>query len=175
MLSREEKSISEPRVVDKLKEYYSALESAIINEEEEKAVNLIIKFRDLPVTLSILKLSGSVKQLRTLKKHANSRLCEEITKTIRVWDQRTMAAAKKESVLIRIPDSKKQRKHTSLLRPARSTFKSSSPTYNRDTTSSKSVSALHQVEEHIPEQEQRIKEQNQLWNLLVRVIQWYNI
>ncbi|KNB43681.1 hypothetical protein JH06_2454 [Blastocystis sp. subtype 4] len=86
-----------------------------------------------------------------------------------------MAAAKKESVLIRIPDSKKQRKHTSLLRPARSTFKSSSPTYNRDTTSSKSVSALHQVEEHIPEQEQRIKEQNQLWNLLVRVIQWYNI
>jgi len=38
VLSREEKSISESRVVDKLKEYYSALESAIINEEEEKAV-----------------------------------------------------------------------------------------------------------------------------------------
>ena len=174
MLSREEKSISESRVVDKLKQYYSALESAIINEEEEKAVNLLIKFRDLPVTLSILKLSGSVKQLRTLKKHANRRLCEEITKTIRVWDQRTMAAAKKGSVLIRIPEAKKQSKHTSL-KPARSTFKSSSPTYNHDTASSKSAFALHQVEEHIPEQEQRIKEQDRLWNILVRVIQWYNI
>ena len=175
----EERSIPESRVVDKLKQYYSALESAIINEEEEKALNLLIMLRDLPVTLSILKLSGSVKQLRTLKKHVNNRLCEEINKTISVWDQRAMVAAKKGSVLIRIPESKKRNKPTStLLKPgqeSRSTFESSSPNYNRGVASSRTVSALHQVEEHMPEQGQRIKEQDRLWNFLVRIIQWYNI
>lgn len=168
----EEKSLSESRIVDKLREYYTALETAIVSEEEDKAINILIKLRKLPVTLSILKTSGTVKQLRALKKHASNRVCEEINMTIRVWDQRTLEAAKKGSVLIQIPESKKQNKLSTPVKPSTTSLKSeqesrnafdrSSPNCNRDI-----ASTPRKAEEPISEHKQREKEQDRLWNILV--------
>ena len=167
----EEKSLSESRIVDKLREYYTALETAIVSEEADKAINILIKMRKLPVTLSILKTSGTVKQLRALKKHASNRVCEEINMTIRVWDQRTLEAAKKGSVLIQIPESKKRNKLSTSVKPSTTSLKSeqesrnafdrSSPNCNRDI-----ASTPRKAEEPMSEHKHE-KEQDRLWNTLV--------
>lgn len=175
----EDSSISDSMVIDKLKRLYTALECAIINEEEEKAMPILIKLREQPVSLKILKLSGSVKQLRLLKKHVNNRLCEEINQTIAIWDRRTMVVAKRESVPIKIPGSKKRSKPTqTVLTPeheSRGTNMddhiSRSPNHNSSSCnrffiSSKSMSSSTRLQE---QEQQCTKEQNQLWKLLVGI------
>ena len=97
-----ESGLSDSSVVERLRKLEVQLDSAIINEETDVALQVLEEMRGVPVTLNSLKVSNAVKLLRKQRKQGCGKaIGKGIDVTISAWEQRTMELAKRRVVPIK--------------------------------------------------------------------------